>query len=97
LASAVTDSSTFRSIVSIDQSSAKRRIGELPMNAHASIATPDCRAASMPPLTSAGCVRSAMFGRRRFSVVVSFASATISVRARSDAPGSPISALSMPS
>ena len=97
LVSAATDSSTLRNIVSSDQSSAKRRIGDEPMNAHASMATPDSCAAWIALFTSAGCVRSAMFGFSVLSFVVSLASATISLRARSDAPGSPMSALSMPS
>ena len=92
----LTDSSTCLVIVSIDQLSANRRIGLEPMNAHVSIATPDSTAASMAPVMSAGWVRTATFGVIR-SFAVSFASATTVSRACAEAPGRPMSALSMPS
>jgi len=66
------------------------------MNAQVSMATPDATAAWIAPLMSAGCVRHATFGVMR-SFAVSFASATISSRARAEAPGRPMSALWIPS
>ena len=46
--------STLASIVSSDQSSAKRRIGDEPMKAQVSIGTPASTEAWMAPSTSAG-------------------------------------------
>src|SRR5206468_4033028 len=81
---------TLRSISSMRQSSAKRRIGLEPMKAHVSIGTPASTLASIAPCTSAGCVRTAQLGLSFRSLVVSLASTTIATRACDDAPGRPM-------
>ncbi len=92
----LTDSSTCLRITSTDQLSTTRRIELDPMNAHVSIATPDSTAARIAPWISVGCVRTATFGVI-LSFAVSFASATTVASACGDAPGSPMSALEIPS
>jgi len=97
LTSVATLVSTLFSMASMVQSSANRRIGDEPINVQLSIARPASVDASIAARTSSGCVRMAMLGRRRLSFVVSFARATIAARACGDAPGRPMSALSIPS
>ncbi len=93
----VTASSATESILVSVQPSAYWRMGELPMNVHASMGIPTAWEILATGSTSAIRVRAAQLGRMEsFASTISRARAVTASTARGPAPGSPMSAVWMP-